>query len=278
MSSFRVEPVRFSERGVRALALLGDERLSNWPVVYTLDSGRSIYVGETGDALKRLKDHLASASKRDLRDVRIVIGEEFNKSVCLDLESRLINLFAGDGKYQVLNGNGGQADRDYYGRDGYRESFDEIFEALRARGPVPALAPRDRKSRPLQAVPVQGSDPGSGHRGRRDRRGTDERPRRRHFDDVRGRRGPGHREDRRGHLPDEAPARHRARGSGRSGRRGRAFRQVLRCGAHRTHERLADWPGRTAAVVAPVDRAGVQQDARTGEGHGPQSLSDRLRR
>ena len=157
MSTFRVEPVRFSVRSVEALALLEDERLSNWPVVYTLDSGRSVYVGETGDMLKRLKDHLASPAKRDLREVRIVIGDEFNKSVCLDLESRLINLFAGDGKYQILNSNGGQADRAYYRRDEYQESFAEIFEALRAQGlfqrSLPEIENRDLfKLSPFKAL------------------------------------------------------------------------------------------------------------------------------
>lgn len=134
MSGFRVERVRFSPRGVAAIELLEDERLSNWPVVYTLDDDRSVYVGETGDAIKRLKDHLASPDKEGLERARIVIGEEFNKSVCLDLEAWLINLFAGDGKYAVLNGNGGQADRDYFRRDEYRRSFDTVFEEMRAQG------------------------------------------------------------------------------------------------------------------------------------------------
>ena len=157
MTGFRVEPARFSGRGVEALARIGDERLINWPVVYTLDSGRSVYVGETGDVIKRLKDHLTSPAKHGLRDARIVIGEKFNKSVCLDLESHLINLFAGDGKYQVLNSNGGQADRDYFGRDEYRETFSEVFDALRAQGlferTLPEIENRDLfKLSPFKAL------------------------------------------------------------------------------------------------------------------------------
>ncbi len=157
MSSFRVELIRFNQRSLEAIALLEDERLSNWPVVYTLDDDRSVYVGETGDAIKRLKDHLAVPEKEALERAQVVIGEEFNKSVCLDLEAWLINLFAGDGKYAVLNGNGGQADRDYYGREEYRKSFDEVFEELLKQGlfkhTLPEIENRDLfKLSPFKAL------------------------------------------------------------------------------------------------------------------------------
>lgn len=157
MSTFRVETIRFSRRGVEAEALLEDERLTNWPVVYTLDNDRSVYVGETGDAIKRLKDHLGSTDKQRLRRARIVIGEEFNKSVCLDLEAWLITLFGGDGKYTVLNGNAGQADRNYYGRETYRGSFDEVFEEMRRNGlferSLPEIENRDLfKLSPFKAL------------------------------------------------------------------------------------------------------------------------------
>lgn len=157
MTSFRVEPIPFSERAVQALAPLGDKRLTNWPVVYTLDDDRAVYVGETGDALKRLKDHLASPSKQDLRHAQIVVGERFNKSVCLDLESYLINLFMGDGKYEVLNSNSGQTDRDYFDRRQYREAFAEVFDALRAQGlferSLPEIENRDLfKLSPFKAL------------------------------------------------------------------------------------------------------------------------------
>lgn len=157
MGGFRVETIRFSQRGVEAQALLEDERLTNWPVVYTLDNDRSVYVGETGDAIKRLKDHLSSGDKRRLHRARVVVGEEFNKSVCLDLEAWLITLFGGDGKYTVLNGNAGQADRNYYLRERYRQSFDDVFEEMRRHGlferSLPEIENRDLfKLSPFKAL------------------------------------------------------------------------------------------------------------------------------
>lgn len=162
-TKFRVERVRFDERALEASALLREERLSNWPVVYTLEDRKSVYVGETGNALSRLQSHLSSASKQHLRNGRIVIGDEFNKSVCLDLESWLINLFAGDAKYEVLNSNRGQTDHDYFGREEYRKSFEEIFEKLREQGlferSLPEIENRDLfKLSPFKALTPDQAD------------------------------------------------------------------------------------------------------------------------
>jgi DUF2075 family protein len=66
--------------------------------------------------------------------VRVVINETFNKSVCLDLESYLIRLLAGDGSYRVLNRNDGITEADYYDRDSYQEEFSRLFEKLRTDG------------------------------------------------------------------------------------------------------------------------------------------------
>lgn len=156
MGNSRIELLPFTERAVDALGMLGG-RLTNWPVVYTLNGGASVYVGETGDAAKRLKSHLATSSKRSLSQARVVLDDEFNKSACLDLESHLINWFAGDGNYRVLNGNGGQTDRDYYKREAYREAFNEIFEKLREEGlftrSLPEIENRDLfKLSPFKAL------------------------------------------------------------------------------------------------------------------------------
>lgn len=133
MTGFRIEEVRFTADQVAAWTPL-EPRFRNWPVVYTLDGAGKIYVGESLNVAARFRQHLASPQRSALKSARVVIDDSFNKSACLDLESFLIQLFAGDGQFDVLNGNHGITDSDYYGRDEYRRTFGEVFEALRERG------------------------------------------------------------------------------------------------------------------------------------------------
>ncbi|CAQ02854.1 DNA/RNA helicase domain-containing protein [Clavibacter sepedonicus] len=139
---------------VRRVALSGDAvarwgaehpRNSNWPVVYVLDGPPSgqrargrvrddLYVGESLRAAARLAQHLKSDARGHLATARVIVGENFNKSVCLDFESRLINLFSGDGAYTVLNRNIGITNADYYDRVTYTAEFERVFEKLRSEG------------------------------------------------------------------------------------------------------------------------------------------------
>ena len=130
MTTFRVERFEFARELIVRLPEQ-DRRYANWPVVYILDGEEKVYVGESLNVVARLRQHLESPSKAALDRTMVVLDRTFNKSVCLDLESYLIRLLSGDGRYQVLNGNEGITDADYYGRDAYRETFEEIFEALR---------------------------------------------------------------------------------------------------------------------------------------------------
>jgi DUF2075 family protein len=119
-----------------------DEKHGNWPVVYVLDDGpqanpnklRDIYVGESLNAAGRLRQHLDTPAKQHLKNFRVIIDERFNKSVCLDLESYLIKMLAGDGANRVLNRNNGITESKYYQREIYREGFRNIFERLKADG------------------------------------------------------------------------------------------------------------------------------------------------
>ncbi|MCK6081302.1 DUF2075 domain-containing protein [Microbacterium sp. EYE_5] len=138
MTPFEIERLPFTKSAADAWAQ-ADERRRNWPVVYVLDGAgkagtSSVYVGETVNAGSRMRQHLASPSKANFRQVRVVFDETFNKSACLDLESHLIRWLAGDGQFEVANGNEGIVDARYYEREIYRESFADIFEQLRSEG------------------------------------------------------------------------------------------------------------------------------------------------
>lgn len=133
MTNFRIERRSFSPHEIDQLSRSGDY-FTNWPVVYTLNDSRSVYVGESRSVASRMRQHLKSSEKSGLHRMHLVIDDTFHKSACLDLESFLIRLFAGEGRFQVLNGNAGVSDSDYYDRAKYTGSFNLIFEELRREG------------------------------------------------------------------------------------------------------------------------------------------------
>ena len=140
----RIAQLDFSKAAVITWKII-NERHGNWPVVYVLDDGleaapstanglRDIYVGESLNAAGRLRQHLDTPAKQHLRNIRVILDETFNKSVCLDLESYLIKMFAGEVTNRVLNRNNGITEARYYQREIYRESFRGIFDQLRGYG------------------------------------------------------------------------------------------------------------------------------------------------
>ena len=133
MTSSSIQHLRFDPTTIREIHELG-ENFTNWPVVYTLNNATKIYVGETLNVSARMRQHQGSVEKTDLKNLRVVVNETFNKSACLDLESFLIRLFAGEGKYEVINRNEGVTDRDYYDREEYRKTFNQIFDDLKTEG------------------------------------------------------------------------------------------------------------------------------------------------
>lgn len=133
MTRFRIERIKFAQDHLSVWSRT-DPRFHNWPVVYTLDGGGKVYVGESRNVAARFRQHLDSEERRVLDNARVVIDDTFNKSACLDLESYLIRLFAGDGQFQVLNRNDGVIDADYYERARYQATFDEVFAELRDLG------------------------------------------------------------------------------------------------------------------------------------------------
>ncbi|GAA4477684.1 hypothetical protein GCM10023190_17830 [Enteractinococcus fodinae] len=129
-SGFEIGPIDIANPTRREI----DEKLQNWPVVYTLSSTSEIYIGESRNAVTRMRQHHLNNEKKNLDRLHIIVDRTFNKSAALDLEAYLIRLFSGEGQFSVLNRNDGIVDSDYFNREKYQETFDEIFEELRSRG------------------------------------------------------------------------------------------------------------------------------------------------
>lgn len=133
MTNFNIERLPFDKGAVTTWAET-NPRHKNWPVVYTIEGTDEIYIGESTNVANRMFQHLAVEQRQHLKKIKVILDDRFNKSVCLDLESQLIRYLAADSKYKVLNGNHGITDADYFERDRYRETFNELFEELLKEG------------------------------------------------------------------------------------------------------------------------------------------------
>ena len=159
MTDYKIENIPFDSESISFWAQ-AEQLGANWPVVYTLSNDQEIYVGETLSAVSRLNQHLATPTKQQLRRVQIILNGKFNKSVCLDLESQLIRYLAADGKHRVLNANAGIQDANYFDREKYRHSFNELFELMVQNGilskPVPEIINSNMfKFSPFKAVTLE---------------------------------------------------------------------------------------------------------------------------
>lgn len=108
----------------------------NWPVVYLIHDEENLYIGETTSAATRMGQHLKNKEKSQLELIEIVFNGEYNKSVALDYEQRLIKYCSVDKRFKnILNKNKGQQSaHDYYDRKYYRNQFQVLWKQLRDKG------------------------------------------------------------------------------------------------------------------------------------------------
>lgn len=110
-----------------------------WPLVYFLQnqSQKVAYVGESTNALNRLRTHLATPAKAGVfKTVSIIGSDKFNKSATLDIESWLIQYLTAEGTFTLQNGNYGLVNHNYYQQDLYKLLFNEIWNKLMAKNVV----------------------------------------------------------------------------------------------------------------------------------------------
>lgn len=105
---------------------------NQWPLVYFIQNEaiRIAYVGESTNALSRIKNHLANPQRKKLNKISIIGSDKFNKSATLDIESNLIQYITADGTYELQNGNYGLINHNYYQQDLYKNLFKEVWNKL----------------------------------------------------------------------------------------------------------------------------------------------------
>jgi uncharacterized protein len=105
----------------------------NWPVVYLIENGKEIYIGETVNAHGRSNQHYENPQRKKLERIHIITDEEYNKSAALDIESSLIQYMAADGSFVLQNGNHGLLNHNYYDRQKYQAKFEVIWQQLKEK-------------------------------------------------------------------------------------------------------------------------------------------------
>lgn len=105
---------------------------SNWPLVYFIQNEKikAAYIGESTNALSRIKNHLGNPERCKLDTISIIGSDKFNKSATLDIESNLIQYISAEGTYKLQNGNYGLINHNYYQKDLYKNLFREIWNKL----------------------------------------------------------------------------------------------------------------------------------------------------
>jgi DUF2075 family protein/predicted GIY-YIG superfamily endonuclease len=105
---------------------------NSWPIVYIIkdDQLGEAYIGESTNAINRMKNHMANEERLRLKDLLVISCDKFNKSAVLDIESNLIQYMASDGRYKLQNANAGIVDHNYYQREQYKKLFEKVWEHL----------------------------------------------------------------------------------------------------------------------------------------------------
>lgn len=104
---------------------------TNWPVVYLIEDGKEIYIGETVNAYQRSKQHMERAERARLKRIHIIGDEEYNKSATLDTESWLIQYMSAEEKFILQNGNRGLKNHSYFDREKYKAKFERTWQKLK---------------------------------------------------------------------------------------------------------------------------------------------------
>lgn len=162
--SVQINKYQFSKAG-SAEYVLNAYMNNSWPVVYIIKDDKigEAYIGESTNAINRMKNHMVNPDRNKLNDLLIISCDKFNKSAVLDIESNLIQYMSSDGTYKLQNGNAGLIDHNYYQREQYKKLFENVWEHLRgekyAKNPLSRIDNSDLfKYSPYKSLSVDQHD------------------------------------------------------------------------------------------------------------------------
>lgn len=110
-----------------------EEYLGNWPMLYILENGKQVYIGESNHVKTRMTQHASNVEKRIFDKVHFIYSNIFNQSVTFDYESKLIQYIVADELFQVTNKNAGIADKQYFQKQEYDKKFKELWQKLQEK-------------------------------------------------------------------------------------------------------------------------------------------------
>lgn len=114
------------------------DTLRNYPIVYILyneNSRPSAYIGQTVQAVRRLKNHLSNSKRKSLTHSILIGHDKFNQSATYNIESNLINYFIADNQFKLQNLSQTNTkvmhnyyEKSYYNDQLFRDLWDKLIE------------------------------------------------------------------------------------------------------------------------------------------------------
>ncbi|MEY8752895.1 DUF2075 domain-containing protein [Alkalicoccobacillus gibsonii] len=112
------------------------DTLRNYPIVYILyneNSRPTAYIGQTVQAVRRLKSHLSNSKRKSLTHSILIGHDKFNQSATYNIESNLINYFIADNQFKLqnLSQTNTKVMHDYYEKSYYNDQlFRDLWDKL----------------------------------------------------------------------------------------------------------------------------------------------------
>lgn len=140
MNEILIEHTKFNYEDIKEVESVF---INNYPIVYILynqsknKSRPKAYIGQTVQALRRMKQHLENQNRKQLTDTLFIGHEHFNQSATYNIETNLINFFIADEQFSLQNISQTSQTQihNYYQKEYYNEElFESLWEALRANG------------------------------------------------------------------------------------------------------------------------------------------------